>query len=189
MDPKESLCHSFMSNMTSFLTEKKSIYLIGGFNEEANNIVKMDPSTLSWEEVAPLEANRSKFGATAIGKQIFVFGGKRGKERVSDAEIYNASSNRWTKIAPLCKNRSGFAVIALGDLLFFIGGNDGDNILSTVETFNIATGEWRKRESMHEPRDELAAVVGRNNKIYAIGGFGGKDSEPLRSVEVYDLKT
>jgi len=32
VDPKESLCHSFISNMTSFLTERKSIYLIGGFN-------------------------------------------------------------------------------------------------------------------------------------------------------------
>ncbi len=33
VDHKESLCHSFLSNMTSFLSERKSIYLIGGFNE------------------------------------------------------------------------------------------------------------------------------------------------------------
>jgi hypothetical protein len=35
---------------------------------------------------------------------------------------------------------------------------------------------------MHEARDELAAVVAKNNKIYAIGGFGGKDNQPLKSV-------
>ena len=27
-----------------------------------------------------------------------------------------------------------------------------------------------------------------NNKIYAIGGFGGKENQPLKSVEVYDPK-
>lgn len=35
---------------------------------------------------------------------------------------------------------------------------------------------------MHEPRDELSVVVGKNNKIYAIGGFGGRDNQPLKSV-------
>ena len=49
VDPKESLCHSFISNMTSFLTERKSIYLIGGFNEEAKNIVKLNLFSFNWE--------------------------------------------------------------------------------------------------------------------------------------------
>lgn len=31
--------------------------------------------------------------------------------------------------------------------------------------------------------------VGPDNKIYAIGGFGGKNNEPLKSAEVYDPKT
>lgn len=42
---------------------------------------------------------------------------------------------------------------------------------------------------MHEARDELAVVVGKNNRIYAIGGFGGVNNQPLRSAEVYDPKT
>lgn len=58
-----------------------------------------------------------------------------------------------------------------------------------METLNVTTGEWRKAESMIEPRDELAVVVGKNNRIYAIGGFGGVNNEPLRSAEVYDPKT
>lgn len=36
-------------------------------------------------------------------------------------------------------------------------------------------------------RDELAAVVGPDNKIYAIGGYGGSsNSSSLASVERYD---
>jgi hypothetical protein len=42
---------------------------------------------------------------------------------------------------------------------------------------------------MNEARDELAVVVGKNNRIYAIGGFGGINNEPLKSAEVYDPKT
>lgn len=48
VDPKESLCHSFMSNMTSFLGERKSIYLLGGFNDEANNVIKLNLFTWQW---------------------------------------------------------------------------------------------------------------------------------------------
>lgn len=29
---------------------------------------------------------------------------------------------------------------------------------------------------MNEARDELAVCLGKNNKIYAIGGFGGKNN-------------
>ena len=42
--------------------------------------------------------------------------------------------------------------------------------------------EWKRKESMAEVRDELAVCVGKDDLIYAIGGFGGKNNEPLRSV-------
>jgi hypothetical protein len=35
---------------------------------------------------------------------------------------------------------------------------------------------------MSEMRDELAVCIGKDNKIYAIGGFGGKNNESLKSV-------
>ena len=116
VDPKESLCHSFMSNMTSFLTERKSIYLVGGFNEEANNIVKLNLFSFNWEEVCSLTSNRSKFGCVATeDKQIHLFGGKKGKERVGDTEVFNLGSNRWIKSnTQISKKRSGFSVISLG---------------------------------------------------------------------------
>ena len=35
---------------------------------------------------------------------------------------------------------------------------------------------------MNEARDELALTVTNEDKIYAIGGFGGSNNEPLKSV-------
>ena len=186
---RQSLCHSFLSNMTSFLSDRKSIYVIGGFNEQANSIVKLNLFNMEWQQVCSLNSNRSKFGSICIDKQIMIFGGKKGKERVNDSQIYNVATNKWSRFSQMNKNRSGFAVVALGDLLYFIGGNDGDSILNTVQTYNMTTSEWKKKDSMNEARDQLAAVVGKNNKIYAIGGFGGKDNQPLKTVEVFDPKT
>lgn len=42
---------------------------------------------------------------------------------------------------------------------------------------------------MEEPRDQLAVCLGKDNKIYAIGGFGGKNNEPLKSVQIFDFRT
>ena len=139
--------------MTSFLSERKSIYLVGGFNEEANNIVKLNLFSFNWEEVCSLPTNRSKFGCVAHNQQLFLFGGKKGKERVNDSEVYSLATRKWTKFTHISKKRSGFSVVAVGDLLYFIGGNDGDNILSTVETLNLTNGEWKRKEAMNEPRD------------------------------------
>jgi N-acetylneuraminic acid mutarotase len=82
--------------------------------------------------VCSLPTNRSKFGSIAINQQVYLFGGKKGKERVNDSEIYNITTNKWARFEPMNKNRSGFAIVHIGHLLYFIGGNDGESILSTV---------------------------------------------------------
>ena len=47
--------------------------------------------------------------------------------------------------------------------------------------------------SMHQRRDELAVVLGPDMRVYAIGGFGGKDMYPphrscLRTVECFTVQ-
>jgi influenza virus NS1A-binding protein len=42
---------------------------------------------------------------------------------------------------------------------------------------------------MNMKRDELAACLGPDNKIYAIGGYGGGDNACLSSAERYDTDT
>jgi hypothetical protein len=55
-----------------------------------------------------------------------------------------------------------------------IGGNDG-HVLKSVEQFDMQTHTWAKVKSMSTRRDELAAALGPDGKIYAVGGYGGKD--------------
>lgn len=80
------------------------------------------------------------------------------------------------------KKRSGFGIVSLEHYIYVIGGNDGECILNNVDILNTLTGEWSQAEGMCEARDELAVCLGKDNKIYAIGGFGGKNNDSLKSV-------
>ena len=129
--------------MTSFLSERKFLYVLGGFDEDSDSIIRMNMNSMMWETVSKMNCPRSKFGCIAVDKDIFVFGGKKGKERVSDAQIWNEKS--WKNGSNLRKKRSGFGIASIDKYIYVIGGNDGDNILNSVECLNIETGEWKKK--------------------------------------------
>jgi len=90
------------------------------------------------------------------------------------------------------KAKSGFASVLIHnepkqlDQLMVIGGNDGQ-VQNRVEFMNLWDSLRPKCASMISRRDELAACLGPDGKIYAIGGYGGPtNSSCLRSVERYD---
>jgi hypothetical protein len=95
---------------TSFLKEQKYVYIIGGFDEGSSSIIRLNLASYKWEEVSFLKTPRSKFGCVAIEKNIYILGGKKGKERLSDVEIWN--SGNWKTGPALKKKRSGFGVIS-----------------------------------------------------------------------------
>ncbi len=45
--------------------------------------------SMVYHEVATLNANRSKFGTVFADRKLYVFGGKRGKERLNDIEVFD----------------------------------------------------------------------------------------------------
>ena len=72
--------------------------------------------------------------------------------------------------------------------MIVIGGNDG-RVQNRVECLNIKTGSWAKMPKMHLKRDELAATLGPDGKIYSIGGYGGGDNSCQASAERFDFST
>ena len=48
-------------------------------------------------------------------------------------------------------------------------------MLSSFEYLDMNTMGWAKLPSMIQKRDELAVTLGADNKIYAVGGYGGSD--------------
>jgi hypothetical protein len=70
--------------------------------------------------------------------------------------------------------RSGFAAFNIGNKIIVVGGNDG-RVLNKVDVLDIETMTWSKMPNMLMKRDELAVTIGPDNKIYAVGGYGGPD--------------
>ena len=62
----------------------------------------------------------------------------------------------------------------LGTKIVVIGGNDG-KVLDKVDALDLKTMKWLKMPNLLMMRDELAVTVGPDNKIYAVGGYGGPD--------------
>jgi N-acetylneuraminic acid mutarotase len=141
---------------------------------------------MKWDYVSSM-MNRSKFGVAQVNKDIVILGGKRDKLRISSGETFKDNSlvNSWA----LDNIRSGFGIVVLNDELYVVGGNDGETILTTFERLSQYDNTWKRLDGLNEGRDELAVTVGRDSKIYAIGGFGGSESTCLRSVERYDTVT
>ena len=58
--------------------------------------------------------------------------------------------------------------------MVIVGGNDG-RVLRKVDVLDLHSMNWEKMPSMLVKRDELAVTIGPDNKIYAVGGYGGTD--------------
>jgi N-acetylneuraminic acid mutarotase len=67
-----------------------------------------------------------------------------------------------------------------------IGGNDG-RVQNRVESFGLDSKTWSKMPKMSMKRDELAACLGPDGKIYALGGYGGGENSCLSSAERFDF--
>lgn len=139
-----------------------------------------------WREIAPISNARTKFAAVPISKtRILIFGGKQSDgQRTADIEEYNLKHNKF-KVLPfkMPKARSGFSACVKRDeaRIFFCGGNSGSgqngSVLRKFDCLDLKKGKWSRLPDMIMKRDELSVAFGPDQKIYAIGGFGGKPRE------------
>ena len=51
---------------------------------------------------------------------------------------------------------------------------------------DLPSGKWRQSNPMTSRRDELAACLGPDGKIYVVGGYGGSDNNCLNTAERFD---
>lgn len=119
----------------------------------------------------------------AISKsRILIFGGKQSDgQRTSEIEEYNLKYNSFKTLPfKMQKARSGFAACASDARIYFCGGNSGGTtqggtVLSKFDVLDLKKGKWSRLPDMGMKRDELQVTFGPDNKIYAIGGYGGVD--------------
>lgn len=84
------------------------VYCIGGFDrfEHFNSVRRFDPTSRTWEEVAPMYCRRCYVSVTVLEGCIYAMGGFNGQVRLKSAEVYCPELNQWSYIAPMHEQRS-----------------------------------------------------------------------------------
>jgi N-acetylneuraminic acid mutarotase len=104
----------------------------------------------------------------------------------------------WSTVAPLPTPRQHLAAVLGPDgLIYTLGGiaeGQGGGKTGVLEVYNPATNSWSTRSPMPTPRYGLAAVLGTDGKIYAIGGQYNNTTSPSTDgdsvkVEAYNPAT
>lgn len=150
------------------------------------------PRTNSWIEAAPMISARQRFGAV-LGRdgRVYAIGGWDGVRALPTVETYDPVHNVWAPAAGLPVAEEGIAAATdrKGDIIV-LGGFNGQEQASYTFYSNaymyIRSG-WKSIAAMPTPREDFAAVLGSDGRIYAIGGFNNQQG--IATVEAYDPTT
>jgi N-acetylneuraminic acid mutarotase len=176
-----------------------TIYAIGGFNDFTRlaTVEAYDLTTMVWTPKVPMPTPRSNLAA-AVGYndgRVYVFGGDIDVGQVNIVEAYEPSTGTWSTVAPMPTSRFGLrAVSGFDNSIYVLGGFQRDDwgdlhALNTVEAYDPSTGFWSTRAPMPTARGALAAALGFDGRIYAIGGLDYDRAIFLTEVQAYDPST
>lgn len=126
--------------------------------------------------------------AVEFGNKLYVFGGSTASFSggVSNASVYDPSTNVWTTLAPMPTPRGGATAQMLNGMIYVLGGIGANgNSLTTVEIYNPATNSWNTGTPMLTARDNAgSARIG--NRLYIFGGRTRFSNNTLSSIEIFD---
>ncbi|XP_035000956.1 kelch-like protein 10 [Hippoglossus stenolepis] len=164
------------------------VYFLGGFDrvEYFNNVVRLDLSTHTWQEVAPMHYRRCYVSVTVLNGFIYALGGSDGLVRLNTAERYCPETNQWTLIAPMYLLRSDASCTVLHGKIYICGGFTGTECLQTAEYYDPEINQWTMTSPMSTNRSGLSATA-YNNQIYVVGGCDGHSR--LATAETYNSQT
>ena len=150
------------------------LYVAGGQTYGYRSVTTLqvyDPVANSWSSMAPTPMPINGGGGAAINGNFYVFGGYAGSNPLTQALIYNPSTNTWTQGAaamPVPTWESP-AVVVMNGLAYVIGGANNSGFSSAVQAYNPASDSWTSLSPLDTPRNLTSAgVVG--GVVYIAGG-------------------
>lgn len=165
------------------------IYAIGGYNRSYLSTNEMyDSATDSWATKAPMPTPRSNFGTTVVDNKIYVIGGTLGNQVETGVnEVYDPVTDTWENRTAMPTPRMGLDANVVNGKIYLIGGGDaaGFSIFNfgENEVYDPATDTWTTKEPIPIPVHDYASAV-LDNKIYVIGGGGGRSNH----TQIYDAE-
>ena len=159
------------------------IYFFGGESTGAfySNVTQVyDPVADAWTNGTQMPTGRRGISAVkGADGMIYVMGGYNGSV-LSVVEAYDPAADTWTTKASMPSAKVEFgAVLGPDNKIYVIGGgrttaNNAGPGYNTVEVYDPRTDTWSiptwSESLLPTQRKELGATLGKNGRIYAIGG-------------------
>jgi N-acetylneuraminic acid mutarotase len=172
-----------------------SIYVLGGLKglsfTEIGNVWRLDAGGSEGVELASMPTGTERGAGLAVtdGSQIYVVGGLRAGQVVTDVSAYDPVSDGWSELlAPVPVGRDHLVGGFAGGRLVAVGGRNVSisAITGRVDIYDPVADAWTEGAGMLTPRaGAAAAVVG--DRIVVVGGEGsGSASGVFAEAEVYD---
>lgn len=181
------------------------IYVAGGVDASGRPLTafeRFDPVTGAWTQLASVpQALRGATIAADTRGSIYLFGGDSATQTTLNRTYrYDPAANKWSIVAGIPQATSFAAAVTGRDgLIYVVGGQRYYlsvaglkllRILNNVQVYDPTKNQWSTRLSMPTARSHLAAALGSEGRIYAMGGQNSSNPKqpgvPLATVEVFD---
>ena len=160
-------------------SEGSRLYCLGGKNDNGKELFSvsvLNPILNEWKSFTEMSTPKAYFGASAIGKKIYVSGGHTGNEGLKLMEVFDIENNSWSVLAPMPNVRHYLGMTVLNEDIYVSGGRNGYSILSSVLKYSTRTNTWTNVKAMNGSRSAHELVT-LNGAIYAISGWETKTVE------------
>src|SRR5919202_653609 len=97
------------------------IYVVGAYSGATNANEAYDPTTDTWQTLAPLPRPSNHVCAVAMDGTLYVIGGfdpTAGNRAVDSTYAFDPLTNTWTSKAPLPTPRGALTCAAVGPMIF-----------------------------------------------------------------------
>jgi hypothetical protein len=155
------------------------------------------PLDHTWRSAPALPRPRWGHSLSAIGPQLYLFGGWDSQSQYNDIRKLDVNTMaiedvQTTGLAP--SHRSCHTATVVGHYFYIFGGaccvNGPYQYFNDLWKFNVRTSEWKKISAtgpLPSPRSQHAMISIGNDKLLLIGGYNG--DTVFNDAHLFDLKS
>ncbi|XP_078386174.1 kelch-like protein 25 [Cetorhinus maximus] len=172
-----------------------TLLILGGRTFLCDQVYELDRGAGRIVAKATLPSPRKEFSACALGRRVYVSGGRGPENGVSrDVWVYDAAAGDWSKVAPMLIARFGHGSAELRSGVFVLGGHTASPpaspsvCLKQVERYDPSANAWTMVAPLPDGVSN-AAVVSAQLRLYVFGGAsasGLPQAERLARVQRYE---